>query len=99
MKIKKGDKVIVLAGGDKGKTGVIASVLVKTDQVVIDGVNMKKGVEKVGDKKQLVARPRPIHISNVNIVDPKTGKPSRVGYAITAGTKARIARKSGQTLK
>lgn len=99
MKIKKGDNVVVMVGNDKGKTGVITTVLTKTNQIVIEGVNMKKGVEKIGDKKQLVARPRPIHLSNVSIVDPQTGKPSRVGYVVTGGVKTRIAKKSGQTLK
>jgi len=105
MKIKKGDNVIVIAGKDKGKTGKVARAFPRTMQVLIDGVHMQKRHRKAGkNEKQgggIVELAAPIHVSNVQLVDPKTNKPTRVG--ITKDEKSnknvRVAKKSGTQLK
>jgi large subunit ribosomal protein L24 len=77
MKIKKGDKVIVISGKDKGKTGEVAHAYPKLNRVLILGVNVAKRhqrARKQGQKGQLIEKPMPIHVSNVMIVDPKKGK-------------------------
>jgi large subunit ribosomal protein L24 len=98
MKIKKGDKVVVIAGKDRGKTGTVAEAFPKASRVLIDGINMKKKHEKArGSRKgQIVERSVPLHVSNVMILDPKTGKGTRVGIARKDGARTRIAKKSGQ---
>ncbi|SNU00452.1 LSU ribosomal protein L24P [Ruaniaceae bacterium KH17] len=85
--IKKGDKVIVIAGRDKGKTGRVLSVLTDSDRVVVEGVMRMKRHTKVGQSRSSGARTggietieAPIHISNVQLVDPETGKRTRVGH-------------------
>lgn len=101
MKLKKGDNVIVIAGKNKGKKGTIAKILVEKNRVVIEGVNvMKKHVraKKNGEKGQVISIAMPFHASNVMIVDPKTGKPSRIGKKKVGEKMVRIARKSGQEI-
>ncbi len=101
MKLRKGMKVAVIAGKDKGKTGVVENVLRDRNRVVVGGVNIvKKSVKATAQTKQagLVEMPAPIHASNLMAVDPKSGKPTRIGYKITGTGKVRIARKSGQEL-
>jgi len=99
MKIKKGDKVQIMAGKDKGKSGVIERVLREENQVVIDGLNVKKRHRrgrKSGEKGQILEISMPIDVSNVMLIDPKTKKPTRIGYKIGKdGKKVRIAKKSG----
>lgn len=97
MKIKKGDKVIVIAGKDRGKTGMVSEAFPKTNHVLVDGVNMKKKHEKArGNRKgQVVERAAPLHVSNVMILDPKTNKGTRVGIVRTDGVRTRVGRKSG----
>lgn len=106
LKIRKGDKVAVIAGKDKGKTGVVEAVLPERRRVVVTGVNIvKKAIKATAQTKQagLVEMPAPLHISNVMIVDPKSGKQSRVAYKVTGKgatrQKVRVAVKSGQTLE
>ncbi|MCA9356496.1 MAG: 50S ribosomal protein L24 [Candidatus Paceibacterota bacterium] len=100
-KIKKGDNVIVISGADKGKKGKVEKIFPLLDRVLVSGVNMKKKHEKKGGNTggQIVDVPRPVHISNVALVDPKTGKATRVGFATDKDKKVRIARKSGQIVK
>lgn len=105
MKLRKGDTVKVIAGKDRGKTGTIESVLPERNRVVVTGVNIvKKAIKASGQTKQagLVDMPAPLHASNVMVLDPKDGKPSRIGYKVaTRGgkrTKVRVARKSGTEL-
>lgn len=101
LKIKKGDQVIVLTGRDKGAKGEVLKVMPELSRVLVQGVNVVTKHEKPGQfsaggiqKKEL-----PIHISNVAIADPKSGKASRVGYKILKdGKKVRVARKSGEVL-
>lgn len=103
MKIKKGDSVLVIAGKDRGKKGDVLRAFPKTEQVLIDGVNIVKRHQKSrrrGQAGQIVERSVPIHVSNVALV--KDGKPVRVGY-ITEGEgdkakKVRIARPSGDKI-
>ncbi len=98
MKIKRGDNVIVVAGKDRGKTGKVAKAFPAEDRVVIEGVNMAKRHQKPkkqGTKGQVVEVAMPLHISNVMIVDPKTGKKSRIGKKLVGGKYIRVARKSG----
>ena len=102
MKIKTGDEVIVIAGKEKGKKGKIIAVLPKKNRVVIEGVGMIKRHTKPSFKYPdggIIEREAPVHASNVMIVDPKTGQPTRVGYKVLQdGTKVRFAKKSGEVL-
>jgi large subunit ribosomal protein L24 len=100
MKIHTKDKVVVISGKDKGKTGTVTRVDTKGKKVLIEGVNIvKKHVKRQGSTPgQIVSFEKPIDVSNVMLVDPKDGKPTRVGYVIKDGKKTRIAKKSGTTL-
>jgi large subunit ribosomal protein L24 len=106
MKIKKGDHVIVTAGKDKGATGAVIAAYPKQDRVLVQGVNMIKKNKKetnqgVRGAKEggIVTQEAPIHVSNVQIVDPDTKKPARVGYKINEdGTKVRVLRPSGKEI-
>jgi len=97
MKIKTGDNVIVISGKDKGKTGKVTKALPKKDTVVVPGVNIKKKhsrPRKANQKGQIVEFAAPIHVSNVQLVDPKTGKGTRVGFSVEKDKKVRITKKS-----
>ena len=101
MKIKKGDNIIVIAGKDKGKKGKVVRALPADSKVVVEGGNMRKKHQRAGkgrQKGQIIDIAMPIHISNVMIEDPKTGKPTRVGKRIAGGKRIRIAKKSGTEL-
>lgn len=101
LKIKKGDKVIVLAGREKGKTGEVVKVLPSKSRVVVQNINMvKKHTKPSATNPQggIVEQEAPIHISNVAIVDPDQGSATRVGYRMEDGNKVRFAKKSGKTL-
>ena len=100
-KIKKGDRVIVLAGKDKGRQGQVTQVLPKDNRVVVAGINMVKRhtrptqADPQGGIKNKEAA---LHISNVAFVDPKSGEPTRVGFRIEGGNKVRFAKKSGEVI-
>ncbi|MGH3245701.1 MAG: 50S ribosomal protein L24 [Trebonia sp.] len=104
MKIKKGDHVMVMAGKDKGVTGTVIAAYPTRDKVLVEGVNMIKKNTKVTNQgvqgaKQggIVTQEAPIHVSNVQLVDPETKRPARVGYKINEdGTKVRVLRPSGK---
>ena len=101
MKIKKGDKVIVITGGDKGKEGIVQAVFPKTHKVVIEGVNVHKKHRKPTQKTpegSIVEIYVPIDVSNVAIIDPKTKKASRVSYKVEKGQKIRVTKASGAKL-
>jgi len=101
MKLKKGDNVIIVAGKDKGKKGKIVRVLVEKNKVVVEGANMTKKHQrprKSGDKGQILNIAMPIHASNVMIVDPKSGKGSRIGKKKVGDKFIRVARKSNQEI-
>jgi large subunit ribosomal protein L24 len=106
MKIKKGDHVMVMAGKDKGATGTVISADPKANKVTVEGVNMVKKNKKVtnqgfrGAKEGgIVTQEAPIDVSNVQLVDPETKRPARVGYKINEdGTKVRVLRPSGKEI-
>lgn len=103
LHIKKNDTVVVLAGQDKGKTGKVLKVLVDENRALVEGVNMVSKSTKPSAKNPqggIVKQEAPIHISNVSLVDPKSGKPTRVGIKVAEdGKKVRIAKKSGEEIK
>jgi large subunit ribosomal protein L24 len=100
MKIKKGDNVIVLSGKDKGKQGTVSRVLPKTNQVIVDGINVAKKHQKPKGANQqggIIDRDLPINASNVALV--VDGKPTRVGFKVNAdGSKVRIAKSNGKEI-
>jgi len=100
-KIKKGDTVVILTGRDKGKTGEVQKVLVTEQRVLVAGINQIKRHTKpsAAGNGGIVVSDAPLHISNVALADPKTGKPTRVGFTIDKdGNKLRVAKRSGETL-
>lgn len=103
LHIKKNDTVVVLAGEDKGKTGKVLKVLVEKNLALVEGVNMvSKSTKPSAQNPQggIVKQEAPIHISNLSLVDPKSGKATRVGIKVTEdGKKVRIAKKSGEEIK
>lgn len=103
MKLKKGDKVVVIAGKNRGENGTIVRVLPEENRVVLDGINLVKKHRKAtrqGGKGQIIEKPMPIHASNVMLADPKSGKPTRIKFTRDAeGVRSRVAVKSGEELK
>jgi large subunit ribosomal protein L24 len=100
MKIKKGDRVKVIAGRSKGKIGDVLRVLPSEDRVVVAGVNVIKRHTKPGRTEQggIIEREAAIHVSNVALLDPKSDKPTKVGFKfLEDGRKVRFARASGET--
>jgi len=101
MHVKKGDKVKVISGKDRGKEGTILEAFPKNDRVLVEGINMVKKHAKPSQENPqggILDIEAPIHVSNVMPIDPKTGKPTRVGYEVRDGKKVRIAKKSGEAL-
>ncbi len=101
MNFKTGDKVVVIAGKDKGKEGIIKKTLKNTNKVVVEGVNIvKKHVKPNGQTAGSIEEMEaPIHASNVMIVDPKTNKRTRIGHTVDKkGKKIRISKKSNESL-
>ncbi|MEZ5786198.1 MAG: 50S ribosomal protein L24 [Xanthobacteraceae bacterium] len=97
-RIRKGDKVVVLNGRDKGRTGEVIEVRPGENRALVRGVNMVKRHQRQAPGKEggIISKEAPIHLSNIAIADPKTGKPTRVGFKIEAdGRKVRIAKRSG----
>ena len=100
--IKKDDQVIVLAGKDKGKSGKVLKVLTDKERVLVEGVNIVTKSTKPSAKNPqggIVKQEAPIHISNVNVVDPKSGKATRIAIKREGKTVTRIAKKSGEEIK
>jgi large subunit ribosomal protein L24 len=101
QKIRKGDKVVVLAGKDKGRTGEVLSVSPKEEKAVVRGINMIVRHQKQTQSQEagLIRKEAPIHLSNLAVADPKDGKPTRVGFQIQKdGTKVRVAKRSGEVI-
>ena len=100
LKVKKGDKIVVLTGKDKGKTGEIKKVMPSDNKVIVQDINVQTKHRKPSqtgpgglDKIEM-----PIHVSNVAVVDPKTSKATRVGYKTVGDRKVRVARRSGEVI-
>lgn len=100
FKVKKGDEVIVIAGREKGKKGTITKVITDEARVVIGGLNMVKRHTKPGKDSAggIIEKEAPLHVSNVQLVDPKSGKPTRAGYKFEGDVKVRIAKRSGDKI-
>ena len=101
MHVKKGDKVMVITGKDKGKTGVVLAAFPKKDRVLVEGINIVKKHAKpsqLNPQGGILSQEAAIHVSNVMLLDPKTNEPTRVGYKEVDGKKVRVAKKSGETL-
>ena len=103
LKIKKNDTVVVLTGEDKGKTGKVLKVLVDKQRAIVEGVNVVSKSTKPSAKNPqggFVKQEASIHISNISLIDPKSGKPTRVSMQKNAeGEKVRVAKKSGEEIK
>ena len=102
MKIKKGDTVLIISGNDKGKTAQVLKVLVKTDRVVVEGVNVVSRHTKPSNSNPdggIMKKEAPIHASNVMLVDPKTNERTRVGSKVEDGKKVRYAKKPAMFLR
>ena len=102
MKIKKGDKVEVLSGNDKGKTGEVIEVIPKLDKIVVKGVNIRKKhvkARKQGEESGIISVECAIPAAKVNVVCPKCGKATKVGYSVEKDEKVRICKKCGAKLK
>lgn len=100
--IKKGDTVIVLTGNDKGKTGKVLSVLPKVSKAIVEQVNMVKKHTKPDAKNPeggIIPKEAPIQISNISLIDPKSGKATRVGREKTENGWVRVSKKSGEIIK
>ena len=98
-KIKKGDKVVVLAGKDKGKTGQVLSVIPSETKALVQGINLVKRHQKqtASSDAGIFTKEAPIHLSNLAVAD-KNGKPSRVGFQIKDGVKTRVAKTTGDQI-
>jgi large subunit ribosomal protein L24 len=101
VKIKKGDRVVVTTGRDRGKKGEVLKVFPKEDRALVTGVNMVKRHQKQTAKLQggIVGKEAPVHLSNLAHVDPKSGEPTRIGFKVLGdGRKVRFAKKSGEVI-
>ena len=100
--IKKGDTVYVNAGNDKGKTGKVLSVNPSKDRAIVEGINMvSKHTKPNAQNPQggIIKQEAGIHVSNLQLIDPESGKPTRVGHKVVDGKKIRYAKKSGEEIK
>ena len=101
QKIRKGDKVVVLAGKDKGRTGEVTQVKPKEGRAIVAGVNVVKRHQRqtAGQEGGIISKEAPIDLSNLALADPKDGKPTRVGFRILEdGRKVRFAKRSGDVI-
>ena len=97
-KIRKGDKVVVLAGRDKGRTGEVIEVRPSEGRALVRGVNMVKRHQKQSAQQEggIVSKEAPVDLSNIAFADPKDGKPTRIGFKVQQdGTRVRVAKRSG----
>lgn len=102
MFIKKGDTVKVLSGNDKGKTGEVLEVIPKSEKIIVKGVNVRKKhvkPRKQGEEGGIISLECAIHSSKVNLVCPKCGKVTRVGYVMDKDNKVRVCKKCGEKIK
>ena len=100
-KIKKGDKVVVLTGRDKGRTGEVVTVMPKEERALVRGVNLVKRHQRqtMNQEGGIIQKEAPVHLSNLALADPKDGKPTRVGFKVLDdGRKVRFAKRSGDLI-
>ena len=100
-KIKKGDKVVVTTGRDKGRTGEVVQVMPKEERALVRGVNMVKRHQRqtMNQEGGIISKEAPVHLSNLAYADPKDGKPTRVGFKVLEdGRKVRFAKRSGDLI-
>jgi large subunit ribosomal protein L24 len=100
-KIKKGDKVVVITGRDKGKAGEVVQVMPKEDRALVRGVNLVKRHQRqtMNQEGGIISKEAPLHLSNLAVADPKDGQPTRVGFKILDdGRKVRFAKRSGDLI-
>lgn len=101
LKIKSGDTVVVTAGEHKGSEGKVMKVLIEKNKAIVEGVNMVSKHEKPSASNPqggIAKKEAPIHISNLSLVDPKTGKATRIGYKMEDGKKVRFSKQSNQVV-
>ena len=100
QKIRKGDKVVILTGKDKGRSGEVLQVIPKEDRAVVRGINLVKRHQRQSASQEagIITKEAPIHLSNLAIADPQDGKPTRVGFKIDGDKKVRVAKRSGATI-
>lgn len=102
LHVKKGDQVIVITGKDKGKKGRVLAAFPSENRVLVEGVNMIKKHQKPNQANPqggIIQKEAPIHSSNVMLIDPKSGQPTRVGHKVLDnGKKVRVAKKSGEVI-
>jgi large subunit ribosomal protein L24 len=99
-KLRKGDKIIVISGKDKSKTGEITRVIPKDGKAIVTGINnvIRHTKQTQTDQGGRITKEMPIDISNLALVDPNSGGPTRVGFKLVEGKKVRYAKRSGETL-
>jgi len=101
MKIKTGDKVIMLAGKNKGKSGKVLQVMTKENKLVVEGLNLlikHQKARKAGEKGQRIQFPSAVPVSKTALVCPKCGKPARIGFKIEGKVKSRVCKKCSETI-
>jgi large subunit ribosomal protein L24 len=98
--IRKGDKVVVLTGKDKGRSGDVVKVMPKENRAVVSGINVVKRHQKQSQNTEagIISKEAPIHLSNLAHADPKDGKPTRVGFKTEDNKKVRVAKRSGEVI-
>ena len=100
-KLKKGDRVVVIAGRDKGKTGEVVQVMPREERAVVRGVNLVRRHQRQTAQQEggIISKEAPLHLSNLAVADPKDGQPTRVGFKILDdGRKVRFAKRSGDLI-
>jgi large subunit ribosomal protein L24 len=101
QKIKKGDKVVILSGKDKGRTGEVVKAMPKDNKVIVSGINVHARHRKpsqLNPQGGIERKEAPMHVSKVAVADPKTGQPTRVRFETKDGKKVRVAVKSGELI-
>lgn len=100
-RIKKGDKVVVLTGRDKGRSGEVIQVMPTKDRALVRGINMvtRHQSQTAAQEGGLIRKEAPVHLSNIAVADPQSGKPTRIGFkTLEDGRKIRFAKRSGETI-